>query len=469
VVFVAPLALALAYLPPLSGQPPAPDDPFFHSRGSWGQSFDDQWGLKRIGFTRVGSGSAWDIETGERNRIVIALIDTGLDHAHPDLRKASIWQNPREILNGRDDDLNGYVDDVMGWNFVEHNNFPWDYTGHGTHVAGIVAATNNGAGIAGVSWGARIMPLKVLDSEGQGRSVGVTEAIFYAVKKGARVINLSLGGEHLSSAEKLAVDYAVRRNVVVVVAAGNSGKDTAGYGPGGLGNVIMVAATDVDDKRAPFSNWGRHVRIAAPGTDILSLRARSTSLGVPAGAPREAADKAFLGPDKRYLRLSGTSFAAPFVSGAASLLLAQRPSLTAAQVERMLLMSADDVDAPGWDLFTGYGRLNVRRALEADPGYSLYSELHRLATAREGGQVVVQAFGTVAGTDLRDYAIELGQGETPSQWKPVGNPRTQAVEAGLLGAIPVREITARGLWTVRLVARDTRGAPRESRQPLNIR
>jgi subtilisin family serine protease len=462
-------ALTLIHLPPLSGQLLAPDDPFYQSSGSWGQPFDDQWGLKRIGFTRPGTGSAWDIETGERNRIVIALIDSGLDHTHPDLSKASLWTNPREVLNGRDDDFNGYVDDIAGWNFLENDNFPWDHAGHGTHVAGIVAATNNGAGIAGLSWGARIMPLKVLDSEGDGRSVRVAEAIFYAVKQGARVINLSLGGEHLSRTEKLAVDLAARKNVVVVVAAGNKGTDTSAYGPGGLGNVITVAATDVSDKRAPFSNWGRQVRIAAPGTDILSLRARSTSLGVPAGAPREAADKAFVGSDKRYLRLSGTSFAAPFVSGAASLILAKSPNLTAAQVERMLLMSAVDVETPGWDAFTGYGRLDVRRALAADPDYYLYSELHRLAAAREGGQTVIQAFGTVAGSDLRDYAIELGQGETPGQWKPVGGLRTQPVEAGLLGTIPVREITARGLWTVRLVARDTRGSPRESRQPLNIR
>jgi hypothetical protein len=139
------------------------------------------------------------------------------------------------------------------------------------------------------------------------------------------------------------------------------------------------------------------------------------------------------------------------------------------QVERMLLMSADDVETPGWDVHTGYGRLNARKALTAAPDRYLYAELHRLASAREDNRGVIQVFGTVAGSHLQDYAIELGQGEMPAQWKSIGAPRTQPAERALLGTIPIREITARGHWTVRVVARDSGGVTRESRSPLSIK
>jgi hypothetical protein len=169
------------------------------------------------------------------------------------------------------------------------------------------------------------------------------------------------------------------------------------------------------------------------------------------------------------MRSSGTSFAAPMVSAVASLIWAKHPGLTNVQVERMLLMSADDVEAPGWDVHTGYGRLNARKALTAAPDRYLYAELHRLASAREDNRGVIQVFGTVAGSHLQDYAIELGQGEMPAQWKSIGAPRTQPAERALLGTIPVREITARGHWTVRVVARDSGGVTRESRSPLSIK
>ena len=174
----------------------------------------DQWGLQRIGFLPPGTGaSAWDIESGG-TPVIVAVIDSGIDFFHPDLERHNIWQNPGEELNGKDDDGNGYVDDLIGWNFIDDNNNPWDQAGHGTHISGVIAAARgNGAGIAGINSGAQIMPLKALNFLGRGRSVAIAEAIYYAVRNGARVINISFGGEHVSVIEKKAIDHAVASNV----------------------------------------------------------------------------------------------------------------------------------------------------------------------------------------------------------------------------------------------------------------
>jgi subtilisin family serine protease len=446
----------------------APNDPFFVSSGAWGQAFRDQWALPRIGFTPKGSGtSAWDIETGASRPVIVAILDTGLDYLHPDFHPRSVWRNPRPRKRG---DPGGYAEDLVGWNFVEGNNNPWDDDGHGTFVAGLIGATaGNARGITGINWNVRIMPLKVMNVFGKGRAFNVARAIVYAADHGARIINLSVEGEHLTRTEQLAIDHAHAKGALVVVAAGNRGVDTTDRAPASFSRVLAVGAVDTNDKRPAFSNWGRHVRIAAPGVDILSLRARRSDFMLLAGAKDYKPGQAFVGPKHQLMRSSGTSFAAPMVSAVASLIWAKHPGLTNVQVERMLVMSADDVEAPGWDVHTGYGRLNARKALTAAPDRYLYAEVHRLAAAREDNRPVIQVFGTAMGSDLRHYTIELGQGEAPAQWKPVGGPRTQGVEVGLLGTIPIREITARGHWTVRVVARDGGGATRESRSPLSIK
>jgi subtilisin family serine protease len=464
------VAVLVALAWPLFGQDHRPNDPLYRSRGAWGQAYDDQWGLKRAGFTPLGSGtSAWEIETGAGRPVIVAVIDTGLDYFHPDLRPENVWQNEKEQPNGKDDDGNGYVDDLIGWNFVGRDNNPWDQAGHGTHVAGIIAAAaDNGEGIAGINRGVRIMPLKVLNFLGRGRSTGIAEAVYYAARHGARVINLSLGGPELSTVEGRAIEWAARQGAVIVVAAGNMGEDTAKHGPAGVRHVITVAATDPDDKRAGFSNRGQAVKLAAPGVEILSLRARRTDFQLVAGAKGYQPGAAFVGPEARYYRATGTSFAAPFVSGVASLLLARNPALTGVQIERMLLMSADDVDAPGWDVYTGAGRINAARALQADPDWVLLARVSGLQAARDAGRVVVQVRGTVQGSELSGYAIEIGQGPSPAAWKAVTAPQAQGVEDGVLGTIPAAEFTARGPWTVRVVARDRRGQAREARTTFNV-
>jgi subtilisin family serine protease len=429
-------------------------DPYYLSKGAWGQSFADQWGLHRIGFTPKGTGrSAWDIETGEHKPVIVAVIDTGLDYFHPDLKKASVWRNPKP--NKRGEDPNGYTNDAIGWNFVEDNNNPWDNDGHGTFVAGIIAAAaNNGQGIAGANWGVQIMPLKVMNSFGRGRGFNVARALVYAADHGARVINLSLGEEHLTQTEQLAIEYAFNKGALIVVAGGNEGRNTENTAPASLSQVLAVAALDPSDKRAAFSNWGKHIKLAAPGVDILSLRARRTDFVLMSGAKDYKAGQSFVGPQSQYMRSSGTSFSAPFVSAVASLVWAKNPSLTNKQVERVLLESADDMEVPGWDQFTGAGRVNAVAALKADPTYFLMARIHDVSVAQLGGKPAIQVTGTAIGSRLQYYEIQIGQGAEPSKWKTVAKEKGKSVEDGILAAFPVKEITSKGEWTVRLVAAD---------------
>ena len=444
-------------------------DPYYQSKGSWGQAHDDQWALKRIGFTAAGSGSsAWDIETGARNPVIVAVIDTGLDYFHPDLGRDNIWRNPKEVPNGKDDDGNGYVDDMIGWNFVDRNNKPWDRAGHGTHVAGtIAAATGNGEGIAGINRGVRIMPLKVLNFIGRGRSSSIAEAIFYAVANGAKVINLSLGGHHISKIEQHAVDYAYGKGVVVVVAVGNEGIDAADYGPAALANVISVGASDLEDKRAGFSNWGK-VDLVAPGVEILSLRARRTDFVLVAGVKDYEAGANFVGPQAKYYHASGTSFAAPFVSGVASLLFAKNPDLTAEQVIRIITQSARDIEAPGWDRVSGFGLLDARAALDAEPSFFVESHLAQLQVVKQGGKLFVRVSGTATADRFARAWIEIGKGKSPTEWKKVSNDIDKPVQDGILADVAAGNFRGAKEWTVRLVTEHRNGKRREARTSLTL-
>ena len=445
-----------------------PNDPYFASKGAWQQSFGDQWALPRIGFTAKGSGtSAWDAETGEQRPVIVAVIDTGLDYYHPDLKPTSVWRNPKPNKSGQDP--NRYDHDIIGWNFVDNSNNPWDNDGHGTFVAGIIAAaTNNGKGVAGINWGAQIMPLKVMDSFGRGRGFNVARAIVYAADHGARVINLSLGEEHLTKTGELAIEYAYKKGALIVVAADNQGKNTEGTAPVSLPQVLAVASLDQDDKRAAFSNWGKHIKLAAPGVDILSLRARRTDLILMSGAKNYTPGSAFVGEQAQYMRASGTSFSSPMVAAVASLIWAKYPNLTNVQVERMLLESADDVEEPGWDQFTGAGRLNAAAALKADPNYFLTAKVTQVTPVKVDGKTAIQVSGTAVGSQLKNYELQLGQGEKPSAWKTVAKVEGKTVNDGVLGTFPVKEITAKGKWLVRLVAQDGKNT-KEARGTLDVK
>ncbi len=317
-----------------------PDDPYYRQYAA-----NDS--LPTGGYlNRLNMAAAWDITRGHP-AILVAVIDSGIDLEHEDIR-ANLWQNPGEVpANGRDDDGNGFVDDVYGWNFAADSPDVDDWLGHGSHVAGIIAARiNNGLGIAGVAPKTQVMAVGVFAPPGYGTFADEIRAILYATDQGADVINLSLGSTAYSRGEEMAVDYAVRRGVVVVAAAGNNGR-TVYHWPAAHPAAIAVTATTARDAIAGFSNRGDFVDLAAPGVAIWSLRRGGG-----------------------YLAMSGTSMATPHVAGVAALILAHNPTLTPAEVRAILETTATDLGVLGRDEVFGYGRVDALAALRATPPYT---------------------------------------------------------------------------------------------------
>lgn len=307
-----------------------PDDPFFNM----------QWGLNNSGGSGLNDADidapeAWDFSDGGRE-VVIAVIDTGVDYTHEDLA-GNIWQNPHEIPgNNMDDDGNGYIDDVMGWDFVdrasgnpdedykEPDNDPLDMHGHGTHVAGIIAAVkNNGKGIAGVAYNSRIMAVRAayMDESGEGilESVDAAQAILYAAENGAEVINISWGDYVESTLISDAIDMASSMGAIICASAGNDSTGSRIY-PAASDNpaIIAVGATDRYDNRAIFSNYGNWIHVSAPGRDIYSTK-----------------------PGNTYGSLSGTSMATPHVSALAAMIISAFPGISPLEVKARIMNSAD--------------------------------------------------------------------------------------------------------------------------------
>ena len=293
----------------------------------------------------IDAPEAWDIETGAN--MIVAVIDSGLDYNHVDIL-GNVWSNSGEIANnGIDDDGNGYVDDVRGWDFANSDNDPMDDNNHGTHVSGTIAATgNNGVGVTGVNWSARVMPLKFITAAGTGATADAIAAIDYAVANGARIINASWGGSFFSQALFDAIFAANTAGVLFVAAAGNNGTDndiTPNYPASyDIPNIISVAATDNADALAAFSNFGAtSVDLGAPGVSILST--------IPANG---------------YASFSGTSMASPHVAGVAALALSREPTLSAAGLKSALLDNTDPVASLPGRTVTG-GRLNAFNTLSS--------------------------------------------------------------------------------------------------------
>ncbi|HUH98247.1 MAG TPA: S8 family serine peptidase [Anaerolineales bacterium] len=275
--------------------------------------------------------------------VLVAVLDTGVNIAHPDLMN-SIWQNSAEASGapGVDDDSNGYVDDLHGWNFVGGNNDVNDDNGHGTHLAGIIAASaNNKIGIAGIAPNARILPLKVLDKNGYGSYANVADGIVYATNMGARIIELGFSGTGSSELMQNAINYALAHNVLMVAAAGNSGNSTTYYPAGYLG-VVAVSALDNNDNPASFSSSGNDISLSAPGVGIVST-----------------------GLSDNYPYMSGTSMASAEVAGVAALLAGEPQFSDSADLRSALLGSALDLGSPGRDPQYGYGMVQALNALQS--------------------------------------------------------------------------------------------------------
>ena len=314
--------------------------------------------------------AAWEVTTGAY--VVVAVLDSGISSNHPELSDR-LWVNMGETGvdangndrrdNGIDDDGDGYIDDWRGWNMAAASNAIVDDNGHGTMVAGVIAASgNNGSGMAGISWGARLMPVKVIDSAGNGTQSGLAEGIVYAVDHGARVINISLGGATSTPLLNAAVDYAESRSVVIVAAAGND--PTRVTYPAAYPNVIAVGATSADNSLAPFSGTGPEIRLVAPGVTILSTSR-----------------------DGGYATGSGTSLAAANVSGVAALLAGEAPASSPADIRGALYASALDLGSSGFDNAYGYGLVQAFYALSptgyllvtpATPTFALHAPLARI-------------------------------------------------------------------------------------------
>ncbi|MED3648292.1 S8 family peptidase [Halalkalibacterium halodurans] len=284
--------------------PVTPNDEFFK---------EYQWNLQQIDIEE-----GWSLASGEN--VKIAILDTGVDPNHPDIKD--------KIVNG--------------YNAVEGNNNFADKHGHGTHVAGVAAAvTNNVTGIAGISWKSEILPVKVLNDNGEGSSFEVAKGIYWATDHGAKVINMSLGDYYHSDALRDAVKYAYDHDVVLIAASGNDNVEDPLY-PAIYEEVLTVAAVDDTRNRAFFSNFGKHIDVTAPGEHIPSLF-----------------------PDNQYTVMSGTSMASPHAAGLAGLIRSLRPDLSNQEVMDIMKETAKDLGPKGHDVYYGHGEIDIEAALKA--------------------------------------------------------------------------------------------------------
>lgn len=285
-----------------------PSDPYFVN----------QWDLQKIA-----TPAAWDITVGSES-VIIAVVDTGVDYNHPD-------------LSGRM---------IAGYDFVNGDADPMDDNGHGTCVAGIVAASpENGIGVAGITWWPSVMPIKVASASGYASYYAIAQGITYAANNGARVVNISIAGSSSSSTLTNAVDYATQRGCLVVAASGNNSSATVYY-PAACSNALAVGATDAYDQRASYSNYGPALDVMAPGGGYTTTRGGG------------------------YGGFGGTSAATPHAAGVAALVISVNPNLSAADVAAIIAQSADDIGDAGWDQYTGWGRVNAYKAVLMAASYS---------------------------------------------------------------------------------------------------
>lgn len=375
--------------------------------------FSRQWGLNNTGqiLPEFGEGGtpdadidapdAWDIAQGDG--IVVAVVDTGVDYTHLDL----------------DDNM------LPGWDFGNNDADPMEYPGgyHGTHVSGIIAAEgNNNAGVIGVAPDAMIMPVKVFTDAGSSNTSLVKSGIMYAVDHGADVINNSMGcaGPCPSNPSvEDAVDYARAHGVIVAFAAMNENADVKDYSPQNMKEPLVVANSDFNDQRYSSSSYGVTVDVAAPGRRIVSTT-----------------------PDNGYLYLTGTSMASPHVAGLAALLLSNNPDLTLDEIDQIIRASADDIESPGFDMLSGYGRINAYDALGiSSPCLAIITD-PAVRAVLLGDATDITISGTSDGPLFQEYQLFHRPEESQDPWIPTGMPVTDPVVNGVLGNLDVSALAA---------------------------
>jgi len=374
----------------------------------------EQWALQK-----VKAFDAWDITEGV-DSIMVAVIDMGMDYNHVDL-KNNIFQNVGEIgidnlgndkrINGVDDDENGFIDDFRGWDFTDMVGFPYDSTagdylewdndpyddiensfnaaGHGTQVAGVIAAEqNNLFGISGAAPNVKVLNIRSFSPEGNGQEDDAAAAILYAIKMRAKVINMSWGDYSFSYVLRDVIRYAYSQNIVLIASAGNRNSDQPHY-PSGYSEVISVSGTNSDDFLAGY-NWGSTIDLVAPAIGILTTDLNS-----------------------EYKPLNGTSFAAPYVSAAAALILSKQ-NFSNEEIKQILKSTTDDIGETGWDSKSGSGRLNLFNALSvtAPANVKFYNPLQDFALMNDTLKIVA----SVLSPYFTSYNLEYGIGISPKNW-----------------------------------------------------
>lgn len=422
----------------------------------------DQYSLPQIGFLPTSDPtSAWNLVDANTKNVTVAVIDSGLDLSHPD-GPQFVWTNVKEIPNnGIDDDKNGYIDDIHGWNFLEENNDLTDLRGHGTVVAGIIAArSNNGIGIAGINPGAVIMPLKVTDKYGNTNSLSIFRAIKYAVNQGAKIINVSLGAKNVSVLERLAINDARARGVLVVVASGNDGVDLTNFGPSTIGSALAVGAINFDGTRSTVSNWGVNNGLMAPGEEILSLQSKDAPWEGPAGSK-----------ERLYTKMSGTSFSTPMVAATASLLLVKNPNLTPNDLEDILESTAKHQDSYNWNARYGAGFLDAVNALQKvnDKHFNVkITGINKNIETKGKKLDSVDIYATVRG-DVAHFTVEVGKGKHARSFKPIIGIAGQEAHDDLVAHISHKQLRGSDDWLVLIRAVDNVGQEHKAIIPLSLK
>ncbi len=415
-------------------------------------NYGEQWNLALMNMPQ-----AWGIEQGSP-AVTVAVVDGGVDMQHPEFR-SRLWRNVGEIpRNGIDDDGNGYVDDINGWDFSDaptlpgsgdwtvRDNEPEDEIGHGTHVSGIIAAAaNNGIGIAGIAWRCRLMPLRADFKYGGGgylQNDDVAAAIVYAADNGAQVINMSWGDTVNAFIIEDAIAYAYARGCVLVAAAGNDGAVGSLY-PAGLETVISVAGIDAERQLYIDSNFGATIDIAAPGDEILS-----TDL------------------DGGYQNLSGTSMAAAHVSGVAALVLSANPDYTNAEVQETLISTAGPLFI---SRLVGAGLVDAYAALTASTELIAEIDTHQMSvqTTESSNIEKIEIFGSAGGVRFTEYSLAYGIGEVPDLWFPLGTVQTKPKFNVCLYKWDTSGLSE-GQYTVRLSVKSKNGDIKRDRTVVEV-
>lgn len=435
---------------------------------------DDSLSAEQWALPLVGAPAAWKKATADG--ILVGVLDTGVDWDHPDLKNRLAVNEEEDLnnngtfepwpssfeedgvfgdLNGVDDDGNGYVDDVIGYDFVDQSvrnigddrdrdPIPFDEQGHGTSVAGVIGAeANNGIGIAGLAYDARIVTMRAFDATGNAEEDDIAAALVYAALNGVKVVNMSFGDGVDSPVMRDAVRFAASYGCVLIASAGNSGTVSRQF-PAGYDEVMAIAATNSNDVRAPFSSTGSLVDLSAPGDQILTTAVAG-----------------------RYRTVSGTSFAAPMVAATAAMMLELDPTLSASEIRTMISESSLDLGDRGWDGFYGAGRLQADHALAlvGKGRVEIVSPINEQEVDLSTAASFVVTGSTIA--TLFDHAeVFVGRGVEPATWSVVGE-LSFVVSSDTLAVIDSSKV-AEGDHVVRLVVYLKDGRTLEHRKRIRV-